>query len=41
MLSAITVTTVILVVILIGGLLVAGIILSFFSVWLRAWLAGL
>mgnify|MGYP001764997886 CR=1 FL=1 len=32
--------TIILVVIAIAGLLLFGIILSFFSVWLRAWLAG-
>ena len=32
--------TIILVVIAIAGILLAGIILSFFSVWLRAWHAG-
>jgi len=32
--------TIILIVIAILGLLLFGIILSFFSVWLRAWLAG-
>ncbi|MGL5019392.1 MAG: flotillin-like protein FloA [Luteolibacter sp.] len=36
----ITISTIILVVVAILGLLLFGIILSFFSVWLRAWLAG-
>lgn len=36
----IPVTTIILVIVAILGLLLFGIILSFFSVWLRAWLAG-
>ncbi|MES2474478.1 MAG: flotillin-like protein FloA [Verrucomicrobiota bacterium] len=32
--------TIILVILAIGGLVIFGIIISFFSVWLRAWLAG-
>ena len=33
-------STLVLVVIVIASLVVFGIIISFFSVWLRAWLAG-
>lgn len=39
-LSFIDLSTVIVVIVALAGLLVAGIVISFFSVWLRAWLAG-
>ena len=40
-LALIDIGTIILIVVAILGLMLFGIILSFFSVWLRAWLAGL
>lgn len=39
-LSLIDFSTIVLVLIVLAGLLVVGIVISFFSVWLRAWLAG-